>query len=353
MRMRRFSISFLLVGALFIFVPLASAQNFAFLSSKEAADACKNASDGEKAQAVGFAQAAMSQMPHALEHLHTEGTLPHHGIRDQSLDAERNFPAARDLAVGYCVTGSADFREHALAILNDWLKVYQPDYNPIDETILDPLFLAADILRSDFSQDTESRWQTFNENFAQNYLKAADGHVQDADNWQSHRIKLATLAAFSTGDTALIGHAESDFTTQLSRNINSDGSVYDFARRDALHYVVYDLEPLVTATLAAHNHGQNWFGITASSGATLDSALAWLAPYASGKSTHQEFANSHVAFDYERRQAGESGFSGQWNPSGAANLYLMAAGLDRQWVDLATSLNSQPALWQRMMLGMP
>lgn len=351
--MRKSPVCFLLLGILCFAAHRASAQNFAFLNSKEAADACRNSSVGEKASAIGLAQAAMSQMSRALAHLHTQGTLPHHGIHDQSMDAERNFPAARDLAIGYCITGQAQYRDHALAILDDWLKVYRPDYNPIDETVLDPLFLAADILRSTFPQDVESRWQAFNEDLAQHYLQEADNNRLKADNWQSNRIKLATLAAFSTGDTALIGHAESDYTTQIGRNINSDGSVYDYAQHDAMRSVVDDLDPLLAAALAAHNHGQNWFGITAPSGATLDSALAWLAPYAKGKQTHREFANSHVTFDYERRQAGEPGFSGQWNPSGAADLYLMGAALDRQWVDLATRLDPQPALWQRMMLGMP
>ena len=113
-----------------------------------------------------------------------------------------------------------------------------------------------------------------------------------------------------------------------------------------------DLEPLVTAALAAHDHGENWYGITAPSGVTLSSALQWLSPYASGVQTHQEFRNSSVLFDSQRRDAGEEGFSGPWSPQGSSLLFLYASALDRQWADLAFQLGGTPKLWQRLEMGM-
>jgi hypothetical protein len=117
---------------------------------------------------------------------------------------------------------------------------------------------------------------------------------------------------------------------------------------------VFDLQPMVMAALVAHDHGSNWYGTPASNGSTLESALAWLVPYAEGTNTHQEFQDSHDPFDYVRRNAGEPGFSGQWQPSNAQPLYLFASALDLEWGDLATRLNGgAPPLWQRLMMGMP
>ncbi len=344
---RLFTIAFVLLLSV-----SARSQNFAFLNSKEAADACKIVAQGRRMQAIAMANSAMSLIPHARRHLHMQGLLPHKGIRDESETAARDFPAARNLAVGYCVTGNPDYRDHALRILNAWLSMYRPSYNPIDERVFIPLYLAADILRASFPEDTEAAWQAFNTDMAQNYLAQADS-AASADNWQSERVRLATLAAFSTGDWGLIDHAQSAYTQQLSNNIRSNGTVADYTRHDALRAVVEDLDPLVMAALAAHNHGVNWYGIAASTGANLGMAIGWLAPYASGARSHQEYVNSEDSFDYARHNAGEPGFSGTWNPGSSAELFLMASALDRQWAQIATVLSPHPTLWQRMMLGMP
>ena len=87
---------------------------------------------------------------------------------------------------------------------------------------------------------------------AEGYLdKIAQEKAEDVANWQSHAHRSCTLASYALGDADLIARARQAFQRQISVNIKSDGSVVDFSKRDALHYVVYDLEPLTTAALAA------------------------------------------------------------------------------------------------------
>ncbi len=330
----------------------ALAQGFAFTNGTLAAANCKAASDGERTQAIALAQAALPRFPHPMPHVHVEGLLPHQGARDESLLAEQDWTAARDLAVGYCVTGQQIYLDHADTILAAWLKEYQPNFNPVDETNLEQLFLAADILDSAMPAPLFAQWQAFAGRLSAGYLEQIDKHVTTADHRQSLRLKLATMGAYLVADAGAIGHAESAFTTQLGANINSEGDVTDFAKHDALRYAVYDLEPLVIAGLAAHDHGENWYGITASNGSTLASALQWLSPYATGAQTNQEFQNSGVPFDAARRDAGVAGYAGQWQPQGSALLYLYASALDRQWGELAFKLGGTPKLWQRLEMGM-
>ena len=66
------------------------------------------------------------------------------------------------------------------------------------------------------------------------------------NNWQSHRIKLIALSAFTLGDRKMMNAAQL-FVEHLADNIGPDGKTWDFEERDALHYAVYDLQPLVTA----------------------------------------------------------------------------------------------------------
>ncbi len=86
----------------------------------------------------------------------------------------------------------------------------------------------------------------------------------------------------------------------------------DFKERDALHYVVYDLEPLVRAALVAKSQGQDWLKLSGKDGQTLEAGLNWLLPYAKGEKTHQEFAHTTKRFDVARGNAGVGGFTGEW-----------------------------------------
>ena len=330
----------------------AQAQGFAFTNGTLAAANCKAASEGERAQAIHLAQAALSRFPHPMPHVHTDGLLPHQGARDESLLAEQDWSAARDLAVGYCVTNQQVYVDHADAILAAWLREYQPSFNPIDETNLEQLFLAADILDNAMPADLFAQWQVFAGRLSAGYLEQIDKHAATADNRQAQRLKLATMGAYLLADSGAIGHAQSAFTTQLGANINAGGDVTDFTKHDALRYAVYDLEPLVMAALVSHDHGENWYGITASNGSTLALALQWLSPYATGAQTHLEFQNTSVPFDAARRDAGVAGYAGQWQPQGSALLFLYASALDRQWGELAFNLGGTPKLWQRLEMGM-
>ncbi len=347
------------VGALTAGVLLISAnaqgQGFAFLNGKEAHDNCgAAATEAERAQALWAAEAALSRAPSALQHIHIDKLLPHQGIRDQSEAAVRDWPAARDLAVGYCVTGRADFRDHATAIVTDWAKRYRPDYNPVDEGAMTPLFLAADLLADSMSAADARVWQSFARKLAEGYTQRAEQRSGvDVDGRQSRRIELAAIAAYAIDDEQLVDRVQAAWTGQVGNNVSTDGSVYDYTRHDALRPVVADLEPMVIAALAAHDHGANWYGVPAANGSTLESALSWLAPYARGINTHVEYQNSHDPFDYARKNAGESGFGGLWPRSDAAPLYLFASAIDLQWGELATQLNGRAALWQRLMMDMP
>ncbi len=328
------------------------AQGFAFTNSTLAINNCKAASADERTQALSLAQDALSRYPHSMIHVHIDGLLPHQGARDESEQAMRDWDAARDLAVGYCVSASPIYLEHADKIFETWLKNFQPDFNPVDETRLEQLFLAADILSDAMPAPLHAQWIAFATTISNGYLAEIDKHAGTADARQSHRIKLAAMAAYVIADTGAIGHAESAFTSQLNANVQSDGEVAGFGKHDALHAVVYDLEPLTIAALAAHDHGENWYGITAPSGATMQMALQWLSPYAKGTDTHQEYAGTSSAADSARQQAGVPGYSGIWSPVEAAPLYLDASALDRQWADLAYQIGGKPKLWQRLEMGM-
>ncbi|SMC20320.1 Alginate lyase [Andreprevotia lacus DSM 23236] len=287
--------------------------------------------------------------PRAQPRLHTEGTLPHQGIYDQSVAAKQDFPRMRNLALYvrlHAEDGAA--LDQLEKLLRAWANLYQPSFNPIDETDFDAYIDAWAISRERFGMDTQSVLDNFFRNMAQGYIaqmRANGGKGTWINNWQSHRIKLVTLTAVLLDDPAMLAEAKRLFRQQLQQNLHDDGSVLDYYERDALHYVTYDLEPLLRAALAARTRGEDWLRLPTAQGATLASALDWLLPYTRGDIVHQEYLRTTVKFDLERRDAKLPGFTGAWDPHSARNLYWLAALLDPRYASIAASLGSPPP-WQ-------
>nr|WP_311529583.1 alginate lyase family protein [uncultured Ralstonia sp.] len=288
--------------------------------------------------------------PHPLPRLHTEGTLPHQGIYDESVVAARDFPVMRDAALAWRLTSDKRFAEQVDTFLHAWVGTYVPSFNPIDETKFDALIQAYTLARDSLTPGTREETQRFLRTLAEGYIAHTAAARQPlshtwVNNWQSHRIKLMAMSAAALGDRALIEQTHRLFLRQLANNVRPDGSVEDFEDRDALHYVVYDLEPLTMAAIAVQPFGQHWLRERAGNGATLAAAIDWLVPYADGSRTHEEYVHSHVAFDKKRADAGLPGFSGPWEPKSAGTLYWQAARLDPKYRPLAERLAATAPDW--------
>lgn len=296
-----------------------------------------------RSQAAGVilraATRALETPPHPMRRIHVEGTLPHQGIYDESLAAKRDWTNARDLALAGALSGEARFTAAAARILAGWAAVYVPSFNPIDETGFDAMFIAWDVLPETARAPLRAAMANLLRGFAEGYPRQFLRGATATNNWNSHRVKLAALASFALGEEALIAQARARFAAQLRANIAADGLTVDFTQRDALHYVVYDLEPLLLTCLAARRHGEDWFTLE---DGLLGRALAWLRPYAAGETPHEEFVHSTVAFDAARRAAGLAGFGGPFEPGVARFLYAMAARVDPAYTALAGALRRAP-----------
>ncbi|MGF6550842.1 alginate lyase family protein [Paraburkholderia youngii] len=308
-----------------------------------------NADPGVKAL-VANVQAHLNEQPHALAKLHTEGTLPHEGIYDQSVEAQKDLDLLRDAALAWRATSDDRFLKLVDRLLYVWVTTYQPSFNPIDETGFEGLILAYDMTASALPVKTRNAAMAFLTKFANGYIAQIDAQPRPLtgtfrNNWQSHRIKLISMAAFTLDNRKMINAAQRLFVEHIGDNIAPDGSTIDFGERDALHYVTYDLQPLVTAALAARRHNRNWLQEKGANGATLLAALNWLVPFAMGTQTHEEFVHSNVAFDAKRREAGLPGYSGRWDPKNAAELFHLAARLDGRFTPVALQLAPTPPAW--------
>ena len=333
-----------------IFGGQVKAENYAIFSP-QIISTLPRVRSSEAARAVILnADIALSRTPGPLAVVHTEGTLPGRGIRDASLVARRDLPTMLDFALAYRITCERKYLEAADRFLLAWAQTYVVSLNPIDETNFDAMILAYDLTEQDLPMETRQAVEGFLRKLATGYLDDMDGAPKHFyTNWQSHRIKIAALASFQLGDASLIARTFEDYQKHVTTNVLADGTVFDFYERDAIHYVLYNVDPMMVAGLAAQAHGLDWFDWKNASGTGVSSVIDWLIPYVEGAKAHQEFVNSKISFDAERLAAGQTEYAGPWRPERAVNTLALARLLDDRYapvLDALLSTNSRrPASW--------
>ncbi|MFJ2992867.1 alginate lyase family protein [Pandoraea sp. NPDC087047] len=318
--------------------------SFALISETQADALRARVPEKVAASVVRKARESLGRASHVMPVVHTQGMLPHQGNRDDSVLAQGDWRDTVIQALAWRLSGDEAHLERAVAYVRDWLAVYHPSFDPIDETEVATWIFGFDLVRARLAPETVAAMREFGRALADGYSAVphrVGDHSTGLNNWQSHRIKLATAGAFVSGDAARVAAARERFFAHVDSNIRDDGSTYDFVQRDALHYVVYTLEPMLSAATLAAAHGEDWYGAERT-GRKLAKALAWLQPYALGEKQHEEFVNSSVPFDQRRAAAGVKGFSGLWQPQSSTTLYHIAAQLDAAFVPVSAALPPAP-----------
>jgi hypothetical protein len=292
---------------------------------------------------VTRAKTTLNRAPAPTATITLEGTLPGDPARLATINAMRDLPIMFDQAVAYRVSGDKRHLATFSRYLDAWLKVYKPGFNPIDETGLDVMILGFDLTREDLDPALRDRMLVLMRTMAEGYLADMEGkYLSIVTNWQSHRVKLATMAAYQTGDAALIERAKAAYQRQVDGNIYADGTVYDFYERDAILYLTYDINALMIAALGARGHGADWFTYRNPAGGDIPGVLAWLRPYALGEQTHQEFVKSKIRFDAQRAAAGEAEYSGLWNPTNGLQSYALGVHFNASYRPVMETLVALP-----------
>lgn len=201
---------------------------------------------------------------------------------------------AVNLALAYRIMGDKNYQEKALAILTAWAKTNQPTGNPIDETRLDNLVHAYDLLRCELN---DAQRQPIKDYFRR-MLAAKEtwqwGEKTQNNNHRTHQIKMRLLLARALEDGAAFDRAAADAKAHLTANIDaSTGETVDYKERSALFYHVYDLEP--------------WMEIVLATGCCKDPVLKaydFLRDRIAKGETGGEFAKSSAPIDEKRAKAG-------------------------------------------------
>jgi alginate lyase len=311
-------------------------------------DAAANVASRRKA-----AVKALGHEPHPVGQLRSEGLLSSDPDKRATHEALADMPRMADLAWAAAIDDDEKLAAHARATILAWCETTEPTGNPIDATSLEPLLAAYDLTRRGFSAAERSRVDAWLKSIAERQIaerkpKSASGF----NNWNSHRLKIVGLIGFLLDDAGLAQYAVEGFRAQIEADLEADGSSFDFHERDALHYHVYTLEPLLTLAIAADKNGiRGLYAYVAPKGSSLKKSVAWLEPFATGEQTHAEYVQSRVESDRRRAKAGQQGFKigAAFEPEKARDVYELASYFEPRYRALACKLagrrESEFATW--------
>lgn len=260
-----------------------------------------------------IAQKALNETPNPILKVTSQGLLQGNPAKTASLKAVEDGPKIYALALNYRLNGDKAYLNKAQEFLLAWAKLNQATGDPIDETKLEEFFAGYDLIRADLKKDQQKEIDNWMESIAVAELNSPyskRGKSTAVNNWNSHRIKVITQAVYAI-------HAENKYrdtllfelNKQIGQNLYADGSSFDFAERDALHYHIYTLEPLLKAMIVLNRaEGKNYYAEQSSTGSSVKKSVDFLMPFVTSEKTHGEFANSKVKFDRDRAANGEKGY---------------------------------------------
>jgi hypothetical protein len=309
------------------------------------------------------ADRSLTEEPHPIDTIRSEGLLEGNPKKTATRSALTDMPKIYALALVYRVSGEAKYLEKVTAYLKAWATQNTPNGDPIDDTNLDDAIEAFDMVKEKLSTadiGVIAAWlkQTAETEISSRHNRPGSGTA--TNNWNSHRLKIIGEIAFTLRDTALQNYTVSGLKKQVEINLNPDGSSKDFISRDALHYHVYDLEPLLKLAIVLQRATDvNYYTWQSPSTASIKKSVDWLLPYLNGQKTHPEFVNSTVPFDQARAKNNEAAYkSGTlFDPKNGIRTLLLMAWFDAGVLPLTCHLlgsdeaDRYPA-WQSVVNGL-
>lgn len=284
------------------------------------------------------ADKALNETPNPIETILSQGLLAGDPKKVASLKALEDANKVYALALAYKYANKKKYLDKATEFLTAWAKVNHATEDPINETKLEDLITAYDLIRNDIKHADRTLIDGWMHAMADAQLNSgtAKGNKGTAiNNWNSHRIKMFTLIAYTVHDTSYQSAITQALEHQLNININPDGTTHDLLERDAFHYQTYDIEPLLSACIAIRRAtGKNYFTWKTANGSTLKKCVDYMTPYMTGEKTHPEFVKSKVPFDKKRAENGEKGYAPGtlFEPLNGIYMFSLAAFFDDAYI---------------------
>jgi len=296
----------------------------------------------------------LAQTPNPVDTIRTEGLLRGNPKKERTSIALRDMNKMYTLALQFKISGNKKYLTKANEFLLAWAKVNQPNGDPIDDTNLDKAIEAYDLIKDDISPKDKilvAAWLKATALSEVNSKRMNRNQGTGINNWNAHRLKIVGEIGYALNDQEFISWTIDRLKKHIQINLNEDGTSLDFKERDAMHYHIYDLEPMLRlALLIKRADGVNFYTYQSPKGSSIKKSVDWLIPYIKGEKQHEEYVNTTVKFDRDRAKNNESGFAPgtMFKPTLALPVLKLSVYFDSTQSDLLKTLNENRRDWQML-----
>lgn len=323
---------------LFLIIALNAFTQFTGLNKKEIAALSNIVRNDNSANKLYLsirrtADKAFTQNPDPIDTVVSEGHLATDPKKIRTIQSLEDIPKIYSLAIVYAIERNNNYLRKADEYLKSWAIVNKPLGNPINDTKFEDLFFAYDLIKNNLSSDDQKIINGWLNQMADAEIRTALPKTKKTsfNNWNSHRLKVIGLIAYLLNNDKYKTYIAEELPAQIEKNLLPDGSGIDFHERDALHYHIYTLEPLISlATVLQRATGKDYYHYSSLSGCSIEKSIDFLVPFVSGEKLHPEFVNSSVAFDKKRAVNKEAGYQigAPFKQTSGVNVLIQASYFD-------------------------
>lgn len=327
--------------SLFLALPApAQTTSVVILDSGEIANLRRVISQDDRAKFLYDSVASLARLhsqdvPRPLKRLHYEGLLETNPDRIDTRKSLEDMDKVINFI--YASYGSNDpiFAHQTKRFVLAWADTYQPDGNPINENKFVALYWGYYLFQDHFSDRDKGKVKDWMMAIAKQEMRRE--HTPN-NNWEAKRLKIIGIIGSVTDNDRLKTFAQQGFRKYISTAYFPDGSSADLKQRDALHYHVSGLDPLLSAAINLSKFDTlfNLYDYPAPSGASIKKSVEYVVPYARGELKRKEWINTTVALDKERAAAGLAEYQpGKlFDPEEAVPMFEWASYYQPAWYDI-------------------
>ncbi|WP_082458598.1 alginate lyase family protein [Pedobacter sp. Leaf216] len=306
----------------------------------------------------GFEKSAsvyLNDQPNPIDTIRTEGLLKGNPKKLKTQQALADMNKMFVLALQYQLSGEQKYLNKCVEFLAAWAKINRPNGDPIDDTNLDPAVEAYDLIKKEISAvDKKPIEQWLNETAQAeiNSKRMKAGRATAINNWNAHRLKIVGEIGYALNNQELINWTIENLKSHININLYPDGTSLDFKERDAMHYHIYDLEPMLKlAIIIDRANGQNFYSYESPKASSIKKSVEWLIPYINGEKQHEEYVNTTVKFDRDRAKNNEPGFAPgtMFKPDLALPVLRFSVYFDATQIGLLQKLSGNQKNWRTVL----
>ncbi|MGM9476246.1 alginate lyase family protein [Pedobacter sp. GSP4] len=307
---------------------------------------------------TGFEKAALSylqEVPNPVDTIRTEGLLKGNPKKERTRAALADMNKMFVLALQYRLTDDQKYLNKCAEFLGAWAKVNRPNGDPIDDTNLDKGIEAYDLIKENITAADKKQigqWLAETASTEINSKRMKAGWATAVNNWNAHRLKVVGEIGYALNNPDFISWTINNLKSHINVNLYADGTSLDFKERDAMHYHIYDLEPMLRlAIMIDRAKGPNFYAYESEKGSSVKKSVEWLIPYINGEKQHEEYVHTTVKFDRDRAKNNEPGFAPgtMFKPDLALPVLKLAVYFDSGQSNLLKKINGAEEDWQMVL----